>query len=308
MPEARPAIHTGDEQRRFAWPPRELGDALPAPTTPAAAPSTRIETTGALRQAARSVEMFWLAPTAIPLRRRIAELAWAPDPFGAYCDRCGLTIGPHEADDFGCADCRGEPIPWTRFIRLGAYDGELAEWIIDLKFRGRRNVANELGGRLAQAAQRAGFPTAQSAIVPVGMAWSRRFMRPYDHAAEIARPVARAFEAPLVHAFRRKRRPSQRSVPASRRRENVRGSFLPRNGVDFTGWTVLLVDDVRTSGATLGEASRTLRRMGAREIWAAVLAVTPGRARRSVGMTPTEADMSDGGVSAGRERSSEKIL
>ncbi len=266
-------------QRSFVWPPRPVVETASVEQPISEPRSARRPR--AICNAIASCEMYWLAPTAIPLRRRMAELAWAPNPFDAYCNRCGASIGPFESDDFGCAECRGEPIPWTRFTRLDAYQDEFAEWIRDLKFRGRRDVAHALGAQLAMSVQRAGLPQKNIAVTPVAMAPSRRFLRPFDHAHEIAHPAARLLKAPLVNAFRRKRRPSQRSVPASQRRANVRGSFLPRRGVDFTGWTVLLIDDVRTTGATLAEASRTLRRMGASEIWVGVLGVTPGRNRRS---------------------------
>lgn len=270
-------------QTKFAWPPAPLKDIAPIASAGAPATTQTVRTPGPIRSALQTCESFWLAPTAIPIQRRMAEIAWTPDAPGDYCDRCGMTIGPFESDEFGCADCRGEPIAWTRFVRLGEYGGDLADWIIDLKFRGRRHIAQELGTRLAHVARDAGFPLRSSAVAPIAMARSRRFVRPFDHALEIARPAAHALGVPLVHAFRRKRRPSQRSVPASKRRANVRGSFVPRRGVDFTGWSVLLIDDVRTTGATMGEAARTLRRMGVGEIWAAVVAVTPGRARRTGG-------------------------
>lgn len=230
----------------------------------------------------RSLEKCWLSPTALPLAHRARQARWRPDPPAAYCDLCGMSIGPYEADEFGCSQCRGKGLPWERFVRLGEYDGVLAQWIKDAKFHGQRRLAFDMGRSLGLAVRHAGAPIDGLAVAPVGMAALRRLARGYDQAAEIARGVARELSCPLVHSFRRQRRPSQRSVPTSQRRKNIAGSFSFRAGVDFTGWSVLIVDDVRTSGATLTQACRTLKAEKQRkpaEIWIAVLAVTPAHDR-----------------------------
>lgn len=268
------------EQQSFSWPPRALSDhVVPSDETgPRDAPAA----TPKWRRSLRELERFWLSPIAEPLAIRIESQTVLLDAAGAYCDRCGGSIGPYEADEFGCAGCRNESLPWQRAVRLGEYAHGLGQSILDLKFRGQRKLALDLGRRLGLAALEAGIPREDLAIVPVAMAWTRRFTRPFDHAHEIALGVARELEAPVVAAFRRRHRPSQRSVPASRRAENVRGSFIPLRGVNFTGWTVFLVDDVRTTGATLAEASRTLRKEGAKDIWVGVLGVASSRDRRGV--------------------------
>lgn len=226
------------------------------------------------------LESFWLAPTALPLARRIEHTRWRADESGEYCDRCGETIGPFETDEFGCANCRGRSMPWRGFFRLGEYDGLLCRWIIDAKFHRQRRLAGDLGHRLGGAVIQAGLAAPKLAVVPVAMAWTRRFIRPFDQTREIAQGVARELQAPLVDACRRKPRPSQRSVPVSRRRANVRGSFVPRKGVDFTGWTVLIVDDVCTSGSTLTEAALTLGKLNPDAVWAGAVAVTSRRDHR----------------------------
>lgn len=275
----------GVTKRAFVWPPRTLDDAwttTPAPETfsPNALTQAPPSPTRRIVTALAEIESFWLAPTSLPLSRRIERTGWRPDRPDNYCDRCGESIGPYETDEFGCANCRGRSLPWKRFLRLGEYDGFLGRWVIDAKFHRQRRLAGDLGRCLGSAARRAGLQAPRLAVVPVAMAWTRRFVRPYDQTKEIAMGVARELRAPLVEACHRKPRPSQRSVPTCRRRANVRGSFRPRWGVDFIGWTVLLVDDVCTTGSTLLEAASLLKQLGASEIWAAAVAVTPKGGRR----------------------------
>jgi len=71
----------------------------------------------------------------------------------------------------------------------------------------------------------------------------------------------------MNHALRRVRAtPSQTDLPAARRHANVRNAFALRRGADVTGCVVVLVDDVSTTGATLGACARVLLEGGAREV------------------------------------------
>lgn len=263
----------------FRWPPRETNDApIPAAAPPSASPA---RPRSSFLDTLVRIEQFWLLPTAVSFAEAAQAKNWAPDDPCAYCDLCGSSVGPHEMNEFGCAECYGRHLPWARFVRLGSYHGALADFVKEAKFHRRRTLARDLGRALGSAVRRAGVDRRRLCVIPVPIAWLHRVTRSFDHAGEIAHGAAMALDAPLVRALSARRRPSQRSVPASRRRDNVRGSFRPRRGVDLAGWTVLLIDDVRTTGSTLIEASRSLRRQGARDLWIGVLAVTPSPGRRS---------------------------
>jgi predicted amidophosphoribosyltransferase len=89
----------------------------------------------------------------------------------------------------------------------------------------------------------------------------------------LAEFVARHTKLPFVPLLRR-RYPGRRQTGLSEmeRRENVRGLFAPARAVTLQKARVLLVDDVRTTGATLEECAKILKRQGAREVYAAVVA------------------------------------
>jgi ComF family protein len=117
------------------------------------------------------------------------------------------------------------------------------------------------------------------AVVPVPLHPSRLRQRGYDQALELARPVAAALGLPLcARALQRVRATqAQTTLDAAGRRGNVRRAFACRPGT-LPGHVVLL-DDVMTTGATLGECTRALRRAGVARVdaWVLARAPPPGR-------------------------------
>ena len=125
--------------------------------------------------------------------------------------------------------------------------------------------------------RRAALVSGLNRIVPVPLPLLRRLRRGYNQAALVARELGRQLEIPVnARALRRRGlgKP-QASLPANLRPANVRGAILLRRRADVVGRSILLVDDVWTTGATLAECSRVLRRGGARRVVAFSLARTP---------------------------------
>jgi ComF family protein len=116
-------------------------------------------------------------------------------------------------------------------------------------------------------------------FVPVPLHWTRRVLRGYNQADLIARrlhhPQAR-MSTNLVRARRTHAQP-QAATPAARAK-NVAGAFVVRDEHEFTGKTVCLVDDIKTSGATLNECAKALKEAGAAGVYALVLAVAGQKA------------------------------
>ena len=207
---------------------------------------------------------------------------WQPDAADRYCGRCGGTLGPFEGKPLGCSQCAKNRLPWGRLVRLGAYQPPLSDWIVSMKFAGTWSWASWMGRRLAEQVRLGETPN-RVAICPVPMAWSRRVRRGYNQAALIGEAMAAVCGWPLAPVLRRRRTPPQTTVPRSRRAGNVRRAFAARS-VDLTGWTIWLVDDVRTTGATLHACALRLRAAGALRACVAVAAVAdcPDYARRYV--------------------------
>lgn len=280
-------------QEKFIWPPRAPGREPPAPFTPSppistAAPSSR---SGVLA-VAQAVEAEFLDLTSAPLHARLADAAdkhlqgsaWTIDDGMAACWRCGRSIGAFESDAGGCAWCRDLRLPWTGTVRLGAYAGLWAKVVQEVKYSRFAQLGYDLGMLLGQRIARriddAGVDRAGVVVMPVPTHWSRRWVRGIDHPRVIASGVAAALSrgrdtaVPMLAALTRKARPSQTSLPASKRRTSLGQTMRLRPyapwqwGPSRSGWrrllahprpTIILVDDVTTTGATLREACRAIK-------------------------------------------------
>jgi len=187
---------------------------------------------------------------------------------GATCPGCAL---PSDGDR--CRSCRAVPPPVERTVAFGPYEGTLRRLVHVLKFEGHDILARPAATRLAVTVRRAGLD-ALDAVVPVPSTRRRNRERGYDPAALIGGELAGRLALPFLPALKRiVETPPQAALTAAERRANVAGAF--RAGTAVAGRSLLLVDDVLTTGATAFAAAEALRTAGARRISIAVLARTP---------------------------------
>lgn len=184
--------------------------------------------------------------------------------------RCAGCEEPSESSAIFCASCASLV---ERFSGPGAvfeYGGPVSVAIQRFKYEGRSELAAPLGALMAHAAQC--WAGEVDAVVPVPLHWRRRRERGYDQSALLAGPVAKALGViPLRRGLCRVRNTaSQAELPHRERQTNIAGAFAPSR---LRGrQRVLLIDDVRTTGATLRAASEALRAGGVLEVHTLALA------------------------------------
>lgn len=271
----------GGGPEKFVWPPRR--DGPPQVVDPGAGEGGRARAA----RGATWLEVFereWVGVRGWSWGVRARQAGWVVDGRGAYCPRCGETAGEFEADADGCRACRGKRLPWERAVRLGSYEGELRDAVMEFKFGPWRKVGSELG-RLLGKRVREDLELmrwrGRVMVVPVPTTTGRRMARGIDHSMVLAREVARATGGRVKRLVWRRWGGAQRGASATERARNVAGAFRPRRfGRGMDGALVVVVDDVRTTGATLRGVCRAAR-AAAREggaavrIWTAVVGVTP---------------------------------
>ncbi len=190
-----------------------------------------------------------------------------------FCAVCGQTLAP---DDGGCGDCHRRRPAFVRARAMGAYDGVLRHAIHQFKYRDRPQLAVPLGRLLADYA-REQAPALNGlrfdAVLPVPMHAVRQRQRGYNQSERLAQIVGRELGLPLSTNTLVRIRPTRPQVglSAEARRTNLRGAFAVRQPEAVAGKTLLLVDDVVTSGSSLYECSVTLKAAGA-AVYALVLA------------------------------------
>jgi ComF family protein len=203
--------------------------------------------------------------------------ALTTDPH-ATCPRCAAPVGPHVPLVDGCTHCRGVAFGFDRVLRLGPYEGLLRELILRLKHHTGEGLAEVLAELWADQAATALRATGAELVVPVPLHWWRRLTRGYNQSEALARILAARLGLVCRSRWVRRVRatPRQMQQTPSFRKENVRGAFAARAYPGLKDKTVLLVDDVLTTGSTASEAARTLKSAGAGSVVVAVLARAAG--------------------------------
>ena len=207
-------------------------------------------------------------------------LCGADESHGPYCepcrtdlpwlarDRCRVCALPL-ASSAVCGSCLDRPPHFDGVEAAFSYSFPVNALIPALKYGGRLALAHGLGEQLASAITRE-----VDVIVPMPLAPARLAERGFNQALEIARIVATLTGVPLLRDACRKvaNTPPQASLPWGERAKNVRRAFVCE--AEVAGARIAVVDDVLTTGATLNELARVLRRAGAVEVVGWVVART----------------------------------
>lgn len=156
--------------------------------------------------------------------------------------------------------------------RLGRYDGLLRDMVIRLKESDAIDTLEPLGHLLKSAIiGRFGLDRIDC-LVPVPIYWSRRLLRGFNQSALIAKSLNMNID--IVNCLARTVPTRYQSkLTQNRRIANMADVFALKSNADIKGRTVCLVDDIKTTGATLSECAMILKQAGAHRVYAAVLAV-----------------------------------
>ena len=190
------------------------------------------------------------------------------------CPRCASSVGQAAAVDSGCIRCRDDHFAFESVSRLGPYEGPLRDAVLKMKHRNGEALAECLGRLWAKHLESRSRDLRVDLVVPVPLHWWRRLRRGYNQSESLSAQIAARLgvEHCSRSLYRVRATPSQMTLSAASRRSNVIGAFRASSRARLGGKTVLIVDDVLTTGSTASEAAKALRAGGADRVYVAVLA------------------------------------
>lgn len=191
------------------------------------------------------------------------------------CDVCGVPFETPAIDETLCGACLGERPAFGRARAVFSYDEGSRGLVLKLKHGDRTDAAVHLARRMQRTG--AELLSACDVILPVLLHRWRLLMRTYNQAALLANALGKLAGKPVaVDALTRiKPTPSQGGLNRTARQRNVGGAFAIKRPARVSGKRVLLIDDVFTTGATVGACTKALCDAGAANVDVLVLARVP---------------------------------
>ena len=206
----------------------------------------------------------------------ICGACWGDTPIcaGLVCAKCGIPLPGEDPNASAiCSDCYGYGRPWRAGASVMVYDGPARRVVLSLKNHDRFEIAAFMSGLLYEARQRLTPHPALLALIPLH--WRRHMLRKYNQAeplsAELQRLVTDDLHIPDL-LLRRRHSPAMRQLTFAERMERMENIFAISQPDAVAGKTVILVDDVMTSGATFSDATRACYAHDAKEVCILALA------------------------------------
>lgn len=211
-----------------------------------------------------------------------------------YPNRCGFCGAVIEHDKLVCARCAGRveteieesknrfplylsvgEVNFSGCCAAGSYDGVIRDGVLRLKYHYGENAAKYLTPKLRDNLYRAGVVSQCDMITFVPMTLTRKNKLGYNQAEIIANLLSKELGIPVAKNLIKKKHTRKAQHEQSLEQRKILASKVyktGRNSMDITGKTVLLCDDIVTSGSTLPKCARVLKDRGAEKVYCAVLA------------------------------------
>lgn len=208
-------------------------------------------------------------------------LAYVREP---YCMRCGkplsMSCGKPSGADIGlpefCYDCAHKPHYFDRGICLYRY-ASIRRTVYRFKYAGRQEYAAFLGQEMARGLGKRLLAWKPDALVPVPLHPSRMKSRGYNQAALLARELGKTLDIPVLESWliREKNTKPLKLLDGRERQNNLKKAFkIVQNEVKLK--TIIIIDDIYTTGSTVDEISALCRQHGVEKIYFAALSIGSG--------------------------------
>lgn len=194
-----------------------------------------------------------------------------------YCDKCGkiLVESFSEIERPLCQECQTHKRYFYKARGVGIYEDVLRESIHILKFEKKEGIHNQLGNLLVNylKEQHQELISQIDFIIPVPLHRKRLRARGFNQAQLLSISIGNYFNLPLNLDLKRIRFTTpQMNLDREERMQNIKGAFGIKNHHSITRKSILLIDDIFTTGATVNECSKVLIKAGAKQVFVLTLA------------------------------------
>lgn len=194
----------------------------------------------------------------------------------AACFQCGIPLNHTQADQL-CGECLKKKPAYDQVVSVYHYRQPLIWLIQQMKFHKKTRIANLLSQLLSRYIQRRITDKTLSipdAIIPVPLHHKRQHQRHFNQAEELAKVISKNLQCPIDSQYIERYLISQQQsgLDAKQRKKNVKGIFRVKNKKQNKYQHIAIVDDVMSTGSTLNEVARILKKSGIMKIDVWVLA------------------------------------
>ena len=200
----------------------------------------------------------------------------------SYCPGCGIDT--KAISKTACLKCGHEKcmcsdkayIDLPHFSAVYYYEGQVKRSLLKFKFYSEASYADIFGKAMAERVRELYADVSFDGICFVPMTKDAEFHRGYNQSELLASRIAQELNITLVPCLEKtKSSLKQKDLSAKERSENVKNTFTVTSEYDIKGKTLILCDDIKTTGSTLRECSDTLLKAGAKDVYCLCLALTP---------------------------------
>jgi len=195
-----------------------------------------------------------------------SKLKYIEDP---YCLKCGRPLnGNYDR----CESCKNTSMDYIEGRAVFVYNDTLRKSIYGFKYNGRLEYASFYGNQIVKRLNRKLMQWNADAIIPIPLHKDRLKKRGYNQADILAKEISKYLKVPLYsdYLIRQKATKAQKNLDALARENNLKNAFkIKPNGVKLR--TVILVDDIYTTGSTINSAARCLKNAGVERVYFVVI-------------------------------------
>lgn len=191
------------------------------------------------------------------------------------CARCGLALGTYQSvSNSGCISCKNVKLWFDAVYCIAEYDGVIRKLIHVFKYGRKEGLNIPLSNIIIEGFKGCCVIDDIDLVVPVPLFWKKRIKRSFNQSALIAKRLAKHYSIPISigNLHRVRNTSAQTNLSREQRIDNVKDAFGIKKSSRFSGKSILLVDDVMTTGVTASECAYVLKKNGSKRVHVIILA------------------------------------